>query len=496
MVAVGTKRPREEDNTAGAVKVDVKAVPTPGGPAGTAGEAKKNTGNVSEFSEQLLKVYYEQMFPYGHMAAWLGYHGDPNMDADKVLHAKYWKKREFCFTMKDDVYIRYNSYHTMNDFRVMLKKRCPYKIDIGAIYNCEPKKKASAVSFNAEEKEIVFDIDITDYDDVRSCCSGGAVCTQCWPLMTCAIKVLNIALEKYFGFKHKLWVFSGRRGIHCWIGDPGTQQFTGRIRTAIIHFLHTFVGNDTSAYKVDFNLLTAMGNVKPIHIFYEEVFPICMQYFKKVIIENLDLFMQKKDGSDEPLPYFHTFCAMIREKELRLELYQEVGKLYTAGKLSSSEQLWELIEKAFEKHKKKHARGKGKMEWLGYTGCNQVDREKVPGLLRANMMEIVFSYVFPRVDVEVTKGVNHLLKSPFCAHPKTGKICVPMDYHNIDNFDPTNQPTLRTIHEELLEHGDVAKTAIGKATEVFERTFLNGLKDAWELHERQESEGDTKMTPA
>ena len=57
--------------------------------------------------------------------------------------------------------------------------------------------------------------------------------------------------------------------------------------------------------------------------------------------------------------------------------------------------------------------------------------------------EIMLQYTYPRLDIEVTKGLNHLLKAPFCVHPKTGRVCVPIDPRAADKFDPITVPTVR-----------------------------------------------------
>ncbi|CAH8579947.1 unnamed protein product [Schistosoma curassoni] len=69
---------------------------------------------------------------------------------------------------------------------------------------------------------------------------------------------------------------------------------------------------------------------------------------------------------------------------------------------------------------------------------------------RANVLkEIVLNFTYPRLDVNVSTGLNHLLKSPFCVHPKTGYICIPFNPQEVDKLDPFNVPTLNELVEQL-----------------------------------------------
>lgn len=60
-----------------------------------------------------------------------------------------------------------------------------------------------------------------------------------------------IHVPETFGFVHLLWVYSGRRGIHCWISDPAALDLNDDQRRALVTFLEVIKGSKEQMKKVN-----------------------------------------------------------------------------------------------------------------------------------------------------------------------------------------------------------------------------------------------------
>lgn len=330
----------------------------------------------------------------------------------------------------------------------MLQSRLPVKIDLGAVYNLKPRdsKKTKIFDFQAEERELVFDIDMTDYDDIRICCQGTGICPKCWPFMIVAAHILEAFLREDFGFTNILWVYSGRRGIHCWVADERARVLRQTARDSVANFINIFDGGQFKAKKVEVD-----GN-RGMHPSIIRSVRIIDKYFEQLMIVNQDFL-----GTKERIDMAINLCQdELLKRELREVLHDP--------KLKSSADRYIALEKISRKF---------------YSHTNRQVSKYVLNKHKYFLEEVKLQLCYPRLDINVTKGLNHLLKVPFSVHPKTGRVCVPIDFATIDTFDPFTVPTLNvlcdevvTVTREMKSNGQEEQIKTFGSTRIAERTSI------------------------
>nr|CCC91356.1 unnamed protein product [Trypanosoma congolense IL3000] len=394
--------------------------------------------------EASLREFYEFVYPVDLVVQWLSYNlhdvskanqahaGDATStllqstkeDANEGGYGSssaaqgYLARREFCFTLLGDIFTRFRSYASAAELRRELIRCFPEKIDVGAVYNIRPNQKQQVGNIVPVERELVFDIDMSDYDNSRSCCTGKSICRWCWTWMTCAAGVLRTVLEEDFGFRYILPVFSGRRGIHIWVCDKKACKMHDDERTALVSYL-TVVVPKTSRHAVVADFVSG----RPIH-------PTIQNIQTKVLDPAFTaLFLDT--SPDNPNRVTHPKGARV--------VYESIVAALKMGSRRDVEQRF-LQNVVFQEG--------NILDWsyvlrsLGDAATNVIAASQI--LL-----------MYPRLDEHVSTRRDHLLKLPFCVHPATGSLCCPLEWENVFTFDPVSDPP--KLQELLLNRNMHAK---------------------------------------
>lgn len=226
-----------------------------------------------------MLVFYRRLYPFKSIFKWLNHEHTPG---------RLFTHREIAFTLQNDVYLRYNSFTTADEFKKQTCTLNPTRFEIGPVYTARvrvsiafafllvpdlfplprcryeytdrlskprDRKTIRPGAFSPAQRELVFDVDMTDYDSIRTCCSGADICKRCWGFIGAAVRILDTAVRQQFGYKHLLWVYSGRRGIHLWVSDREAMGLTDDQRRSLVDFLTVVQGGKEMHKKV---------NVRPV----------------------------------------------------------------------------------------------------------------------------------------------------------------------------------------------------------------------------------------
>eukprot|EP00437_Effrenium_voratum_P040148 CAMPEP_0181470632 /NCGR_PEP_ID=MMETSP1110-20121109/38655_1 /TAXON_ID=174948 /ORGANISM="Symbiodinium sp., Strain CCMP421" /LENGTH=465 /DNA_ID=CAMNT_0023595617 /DNA_START=50 /DNA_END=1447 /DNA_ORIENTATION=- len=402
-----------------------------------------------DFNRELLKIYYDKFFPFVPMFRWLSYRNDPKSPSTGA-QKDFFHRREFDLVLQGDagneIHCRYTCFRDAEEYRSRILERQPIRMEIGAVYTHLPSKHKLVMkdAYKPLERELVFDIDMDDYDDIRSCCTGAKLCLKCWTFMKAAIEILRRSLREDFGFEHLLFVYSGRRGVHCWVCDTAARRLNNEQRCALAEYM-TMVAPGAGKCRAD---LKFIGGLEELHPAVAEAHTICKRWFKddkNCILNSQDIL---RSG-----PHLSNILEPLTPAER--EAISEFMKKHPEA---SSKEIWLELEKLGEERERKADSWKQKAE------------------AKVFLKDVTVQYAYPRLDANVTKQINHLLKSPFVVHPKTGRVCVPIDPDRLDDFDPAKVPTIGRLVEELHRTQDVSKTSLRQYLHYFETGFLQKLE--------------------
>lgn len=285
----------------------------------------------------------------------------------------------------------------------------PSRFEIGAAYNMRPSKTDKDIT--PIFRELVFDIDINDYNEVRTCCDDSNHCLKCWKFVTIGMKFVDKTLKEDFGFKNIIWFFSGGRGVHCWVNDPAYLNLDNNERALIVKYLSDFKFSLSNK-----NYLNTSED--------REKFKSITNQYKDIISSNNNYLIELVEYFEED---FYNFIEQIPILNLINTIPEDAKKIYEFFDKNKNNPDTELLYYTFKKELKN----------IKFDNINNLNS------LQAWKCNLILSLCHPRLDQNVSIGMNHLLKSPFCIHPRTKNVCIPII--NFDKFDPSDVPKLNDV---------------------------------------------------
>ena len=349
--------------------------------------------------------FYRDHYPWKALVTFLTRHGDELC------------KREFA--VEGDYYRRYVVAKDADELKSeVLKMRGLKSFHIGPLYNdCVVRSAAQEHAHSwPTRRELVFDLDLTDYDFLELETPEGDVdadaCDKAWCVCAVGIFVLQWLLKHAFGFQEFVVVYSGRRGAHLYVCDDKAMNLPDDVRAAITDFFKFVPSEDGQrAHPSTRTVMVMHGLSEALHHIFETHFIDELKLFETQ--EQRVAFAERLGFSEEYLPAVANLAVDVLDESM------------------TGRAMWEFLKTKVASLPQ---------EWM-----------------RRRIDDMMLTYVWPRIDAGVSRHLNHLLKAPCVAHPKTGRVAVPVNAVDYFRFKPGDAPRRDTIHDAqpFAEHESV-----------------------------------------
>ncbi len=317
-----------------------------------------------ELTDEILSRYYDEKFPMDYFMSFIGLSNFQN--------------REFGFVVGENRFVRNISFSNTGELKNFMVQNSVRHAYVGAVYDKPPSKNNPIQKIKWQSREFIYDIDIDEYDLVRTCgCHGDVYCKDCWSLVQEAALFIDETMKEDFGFKEVIWFFSGRRGVHGWVMDKITKDFDQSQRVAILNYL-TFIHDE------------------------------------------------KRTQSIEEIPN--------EAKPLRNRIYALVAKAFLDR--ATPDNLKEIGMSA-----RKANEIVSRIKTIENFDHNQYNI-LIPNdtVIRNKLSEEFILRRYPRIDRKVTMDTRRVSRMPYSIHGKTGQIAI--EIKNIEKFYPDSAPTV------------------------------------------------------
>lgn len=345
-----------------------------------------------------IAAYYRNQFPATALHAFFAVAHKAGETLDR---------REWGIETVDGVFIRWQSCDCPEALLKLVTKPNMGKLNVGAVYDQDVVRHRRKVAvMRPVAREFVIDVDLDDYgyvdkDDLEGCDLN-------WPVVAIGLTTVRKVLAQCFGFRHFLIVYSGRRGGHLWVCDLRAREMNNEERSAVVAFLQKNMkggvdsGGDVVHRNYDWvrnnpNLSSMVGKL--------------VNFFESQGVAQVGMLND-----------------VYQREQFLLAMGENISKrLMSVVRPKSGVQALRVIKSFIE--------------------------GKCPESMR-QYEDAVLTLVFPRLDINVSKDMGHMLKAPFSVHPKTGRVSVPLP-HGCDAtaWRPVDAPEVQRLR--VREQSDV-----------------------------------------